>query len=104
MLKTEPANVPILALYCTLKYISEGEDCLSDDEMPPGGAFPNQNLSALELEARQNWQAEEARERVEIFSNSETTSGREIDLNKDKLSAIQIAMAKIRYRQDRTYT
>jgi len=58
----------------------------------------NPNSESFEAEARRNWISEEARERVEIFSSSNEaeTSRREIDLNKDKISAIQSAMAKIR--------
>ncbi len=71
------------------------DDSLSDnEEMPPNVNPLNPNATSFEEEARLKWLAEESRERVEVFAS---TSTREIELNVDKLSAIQTAMAKIRW-------
>lgn len=69
--------------------MSDGDN----DVTPPNVASLNPNATSFEEEARLKWVAEEGRERVEVFAS---TSTREIDLNVDKLSAIQTAMAKIR--------
>ena len=53
------------------------------------------NTLSLETEAQRNFQTEEIRERADNFSKSE--SGREIELGNEKISAIQLAMSKIRF-------